>query len=133
MVFACKPSASNTCPFYLYNNSGEVQASTNVTRRHNSLAAGFQSPATSSAKRDCPDYAPWFCSFRLWRFINHLLTCLLLTYATINDGSKKVKMENRLTITQQVRHNYYLLLWPGQFSVRWEKEKDIETFEAPRT
>ena len=24
-------------------------------------------------------YAPWFCSFRLWRFINHLLT-YLLTY-----------------------------------------------------
>jgi len=22
--------------------------------------------------------APWFCSFRLWRFINHLLTYLLI-------------------------------------------------------
>jgi len=27
-------------------------------------------------------YAPWFCSFRLWRFINHLVT-YLLTYSYI--------------------------------------------------
>jgi len=33
--------------------------------------------------RNAPDsvHAPWFCSFRLWRFINHLLTYLLVFFS----------------------------------------------------
>jgi len=33
----------------------------------------FNDPLTGLLKTH---YAPWFCSFRLWRFINHLLTYL---------------------------------------------------------
>jgi len=34
-------------------------------------------------------YAPWFCSFRLWRFINHLLTYLLNFEQTQISASRR--------------------------------------------
>jgi len=32
-------------------------------------------------------FTPWFCSFRLWRFINHLLTYLLTYLLTVSGNS----------------------------------------------
>jgi len=49
--------------------------------------------------------APWFCSFRLWRFINHLLT-YLLTY--LHEASEKLENTQRVQTTAEDFHVLFL-------------------------
>jgi len=48
---------------------------------------------------NCAFDAPWFCSFRLWRFINHLLTYFLI----ISSSSTAVSRSTRMFM---LRHGY---------------------------
>jgi len=63
---------------------------TNLKNFHNKIFAAGCLVEIGSLGVTWHHYAPWFCSFRLWRYINHLLT-YLLTLLTSTCSSYNAK------------------------------------------